>query len=250
MPNLDRVTLRALVSEGAPALDEALMAHSNLPGPRGNLELAALFAQEADLDTCLRLAGVDATQAPANTPGEYLAFCGVAGLGRHVLAGRRDLLDDLHRHAGDPRWRTREAVAIALQTIGDGDPALLRATATEWAAGSRLEPRAAVAAVAEPRLLRGLDSARAALAALEAVTATLPAALDRKSTEFGVLRKALGYAWSVVIVAIPVEGKAAFERWAAVDDADVRWVVRENLKKNRLVRMDSGWVEATQVRLG
>jgi hypothetical protein len=53
-----------------------------------------------------------------------------------------------------------------------------------------------------------------------------------------VLRQALGYCWSVAIAASPDEGFRLFERWATIEDADVRWVVRENLKKKRLARAD------------
>ena len=30
----------------------------------------------------------------------------------------------------------------------------------------------------------------------------------------------------------------AFQRWAALDDPDIRWIVAENLKKNRLRRLN------------
>jgi len=32
------------------------------------------------------------------------------------------------------------------------------------------------------------------------------------------------------------------ERWFASDDKDVIWIMKENLKKERLTRMDSAWV--------
>ncbi len=56
--------------------------------------------------------------------------------------------------------------------------------------------------------------------------------------------EALGYAWSVVVVAKPVEGQARFAGWAQQDDANIRWIVRENLKKTRLQKMDAEWVAA------
>jgi hypothetical protein len=59
---------------------------------------------------------------------------------------------------------------------------------------------------------------------------------------FRVLRQALGYCWSVAVVAFPEKGKKMMERWFASEDRDVRWIMRENLKKNRLVRMDAKWV--------
>jgi hypothetical protein len=40
------------------------------------------------------------------------------------------------------------------------------------------------------------------------------------------------------------------ERWFASDDKDVLWVMKENLKKKRLARMDAEWVAASKRRLG
>jgi hypothetical protein len=53
-----------------------------------------------------------------------------------------------------------------------------------------------------------------------------------------VLRQGLGYCWSVAVAALPDEGFPRMERLASLDDPDVRWVVRENLKKARLARAD------------
>jgi hypothetical protein len=40
------------------------------------------------------------------------------------------------------------------------------------------------------------------------------------------------------------------ERAAQSDDRDLRWIARENLRKRRLERLDSGWVTALRSRLG
>ena len=31
------------------------------------------------------------------------------------------------------------------------------------------------------------------------------------------------------------------EHWLVSPDPDIRWIMRENLKKNRLVQMDAAW---------
>ena len=80
------------------------------------------------------------------------------------------------------------------------------------------------------------------------MTAGLPAIDDRRNDGFRTLRQALGYAWSVAIVALPVEGKPLFEHVLSSDDPDLRWVARENLRKKRLERMDSDWVDDARVR--
>jgi hypothetical protein len=59
-------------------------------------------------------------------------------------------------------------------------------------------------------------------------------ATDRREEPFRVLRQALGYCWSVAVAALPDEGMRRLERWVGSEDPDVRWIVRENLKKRRL----------------
>jgi hypothetical protein len=47
----------------------------------------------------------------------------------------------------------------------------------------------------------------------------------------------------VVVVADPERGKPRMEYWAGSADPDVRWLIKENLKKARLLRLDRRWVE-------
>jgi hypothetical protein len=56
----------------------------------------------------------------------------------------------------------------------------------------------------------------------------------RASDPVRVLRQALGYSVSVVVAAAPDAGFPLMQAWAAWGDPDVRWVIRENLKKKRL----------------
>jgi hypothetical protein len=66
-----------------------LLAHSNLPGPRGNLELAAAAADVGTEAQFRHWAALGPDIAPENTPECFLAFCGVVGLGA-LLARRGD----------------------------------------------------------------------------------------------------------------------------------------------------------------
>lgn len=223
--------------------DAYLLQESGLPGPRGNLELAQVVAAEGNLALFERYIAYTAADAPTNSPYEFLAFCGVVGLGRLLAEGATDHLQTLRRCASDPRWRIREAVAIALQRWGDVDMEGLLAAMREWAQGSPLEQRAAAAALCEPRLLAQAQAARAVLEILDQITASLEQAGERRSEDFLTLRKGLGYCWSVAIVALPAEGKALMEQWLVKSDKDVRWIMKENLKKARLARLDAEWVE-------
>jgi hypothetical protein len=235
-------TYRAAL-RGLPDWDAYLLAESGLPGPRGNIELAQAVADEGDLARFERYAAISAETAPVNTPGEFLAFCGVVGLGRCAAEGRLDLLPALRRHASDPRWRLREGVAMALQRLGDADMDRLVAEMQSWSAGSPLEQRAAAAALCEPRLLKESRHASATLHILDAITASILPRSERKSDDFVALRKGLGYCWSVAAAALFAEGRPLLEKWLVEPDRDVRWIMRENLKKNRLVRIDAEWVQ-------
>ncbi len=82
------------------------------------------------------------------------------------------------------------------------------------------------------------------LECLDAITQTVASAdaSERRADDFRVLRQALAYGWSVAVVACPEDGKPLFERWLASPDRDVQWILRENLKKARLKRLDPDWV--------
>jgi hypothetical protein len=219
-----------------------LLRESGLPGPRGNLELAHAVAEEGNAALFEHFRSFDAERAPTNSPYEFLAFCGVLGLGKLLAQGQRAALEELRVYASDPRWRVREAVAQALQTYGDADMGGLVGTMEAWSRGNLLEQRAAAAALCEPRLLVEPAQVEQVLGILDRITASLLEVEDRKSAAFQALRKGLGYCWSVAVAAHPEAGKPLMEKWLASDDKDVRWIMKENLKKNRLVRMDAGWV--------
>jgi hypothetical protein len=209
-----------------------LTEHSGLPGPRGNIELAKAIAEEADP------ASLDGFIA---TGDEYLVFCGVVGLGRLLAEGTDGNLEQrLRVHATDDRWRVREAVAMALQRLGDSDVQRMLDIITDWAGDTDpLVQRAAVAGVCEPRLLRTSEAAGTAIQACDRVTRSLAARPPEERREPGVraLRQGLGYCWSVAVAADATRGLPRFRALSACPDPDVAWVVRENRKKSRLARL-------------
>ena len=229
--------------------DEYLLAHSGLPGPRGNIELAQVVADEGSLENFEHYLSFTPERAPVNSPEEFLAFCGAVGLGRLLAEGHTQYLARLRELASNPRWRMREGVAMALQRWGDVDmPALLDAM-PDWSRGSWLEQRAAAAALCEPRLLKRAEDARRVLALLDWITAAIESAQDRKNEDFKVLRQGMAYCWSVAVAALPAEGMQCMDLWLASIDKDVRWILQENFKKNRLIRMNPSWVAECQKRL-
>jgi hypothetical protein len=226
--------------------DVFLMKESGLPGPRANLELVQAVADVGDEALFARYITID---GETNTPQVFLAVCGVVGLGRLVVQGKRKYMKTLRAFASDSRWRIREAVAIALQRVGDADINALLDEMDKWSEGNLLEERAAIAALCEPRLLSNAKNTKRVLKILDDVTSSIAQEKNRKTEEFQVLRKGLAYCWSVAVVALPNDGKKKLEKWFACDDRDIRWIMRENLKKDRLRRMDATWVEKWQARL-
>ncbi len=158
--------LHALVDEGD--WTAYLLENSGLPGPRTNLELMQAYVELGSEKDFIPLLDHTPEVAPENTPEEFLAFCGTAGL---------------------------------------------------------------------------------ALQLLDQITQLLSGVENRKLDDFKVLRKGLGYCWSVAVAANPEFGKPAFEKLLELNDKDVKWIIRENLKKNRLVKMDAAWGHALSARL-
>jgi hypothetical protein len=254
--------LRAhLIDPDISALEDYLIDHSDLPGRRANLELVAAFADEIGAlctapDVSLNHSYVAMEwllwemlnrYPPAifggdpDSPLQMPQLCGAVAFGewaamfQHIEAGVATLM-----HLADSSlWRIREGVAMGVQ----------RMLAAQWDSTIRrlrrrvldappYEMRAIVAGIAEPDLLR--EPARA-LTALdlhyEALTylRRLPADL-RPTDAVRTFRQALGYSISVVVAAAPEAGFALMRAWAAWDDPDVTWALRENLKKKRLAK--------------
>ncbi len=229
--------------------DHFLLDESRLPGPRANLELAEAVAEEGDIDRFRRYLTYGADEAPYGSALEFLPVCGVLGLGRILSEGSLELLEEIRICASDSRWRVREGVAMALQRFGDKSMARLLEEMEQWSHGNLLERRATAAALCEPRLLKNSEDALRVLMILDRMTEDILLEDRRKADEFIVLRKALGYCWSVAVVAAPEAGKSLMEKWFANQDKDIKCIMKENLKKNRLQKLDMEWKKQWQSEL-
>jgi len=223
--------------------EEYLLRESRLPGRRANIELAQAVAEEGDAEWFDHLLSFDATLAPVNTPSEFLAFCGALGQGKLLEEGDLDALRTLRVCAADPRWRMREAVAMALSRYGRADMEALLVEMADWAVGNLLERRAAAAGPCHPELLVEADKAERVIELLDQITRSLLEEPDRRSDVYKTLCKALGYCWSVTVAAQPEIGKPFMEGWMSSEDRDVRRIMKQNLKKKRLNQADSNWTE-------
>jgi hypothetical protein len=250
------------------ALEKYLTEHSALPSPRGNLELIHAFADAIGemialpdppvehIETLLDdWAALSLEAAPVNDPREILPAAAVVAYGQ-TASSRPDRWDaemeKLREAASSPRWRTREMVAAALQRMlaADWERTYNELTCCWLGDDDPLVIRAAVAAVAEPALLTdGLRGMNALSAQAQAIgwLVRLPAA-RRREESVRTLRQALGYAVSVTVVPVPEAGFDLLAKLAASTDTDLRWILRENLKKTRL-KPWADKVEALQASL-
>lgn len=202
--------------------------HSGLPGPRANLELAAALATRADDALVIEL---------SNSEDEYRAMCGAVALG--LRAAEPGAAARARQLASDGRWRVRMGVELGLLLLGDASPASLLAVVLDWVADpDPLVKRAAGAAICEPRLLRAAEHAAVALEVCRQATGAIAAMPPerRREPSVRVLRRALGYCWSVAVAADPVSGLAAFGKLDA-SDPDLAWIVKENRGKKRLAAL-------------
>ena len=236
-----------------------IISNSNLPSPRANLELAAAFSElvegysregEAKFwELVIKMTAVSADEAPVNAPEEFISFCGAVGVGSIASASPQlfePALATLRGLAQDARWRMREAVAMGLQRLLARRGRDTLKELERWvASGDSLEMRAVAAAVADPAALRREETALSALQLHRDIMSQVLSTGERKSEAFRILRKALGYTLSVVVTAVAQDGFEYMAQLIGTQDSDVLWIVKQNLKKNRLVKNFPEAVEAT-----
>jgi hypothetical protein len=241
---------RALDGEGSGELDEFLVANSSLPGPTENLELAQNLAGEMVRhvdDKGVRLWGLvtawadlDAGQARAARPREFLPFCAALCIGALGAASEMwwlSAVDRLRDLSSDPRARVRKGVVLGVRRLLLAD---FLATAEElvaWVESGRLFTMQVVAeAISDPRLLTDETNAVAALALHRALidTYVLLPLTYRGHPDCRPLRKTLAYSLSIAVAAQPQEGFKTVQRWAARADPDLNWILIQNLTEPRL----------------
>jgi hypothetical protein len=249
-PNLTSFLDEFLKTGNKDKIAKFLVSNSNLPSPRGNLELATAFAEVVEAyppkdlenlwDLCLELTEISADEAPTNNPKEFLTFCGTCAVGaiasvspaffEKAVALLRELADD-------PRWRIREAVAMGIQKLLTKQSKNTLKTLENWITDNEwLAMRAVATGVAEPPLLKDGETARRALDLHKKIFDRILSSKERKSDAFKAMRKGLGYTLSVVVCAVPKEGFALMQQLVDLQDADILWIIKQNLKKNRLTK--------------
>ena len=249
---------RALANNPRP-LEFYLRDHSRLPGSRANLELAndvshllaaAISRNIESVRTLLDyFVNDDRKMVASNTPSEFIVLCGIISFGTCAAAHpvwREETYTLLSQYASCSFWRVREGVAVAYQRLltADAQDTIPRLMSLAIG-GNYLQQRAVIAAIAETALLYSPEMFAAALKLQRIVLERLHGtpAIDRKSENFRVLRRTLGYTLSVITAAAPEQGFALMRECAAWNDSDIAWILRENLKKKRLAK----FVQDTEV---
>ncbi len=218
-------------------IEKFIIKNSNLPGPRGNLELAFAFAEiYDDLDVLLEWAKITEDQADVNNPKSFLAFCSAVCLGK-LYTKKKDqkIITILKKLANDGRWRMREAVAFGFQLIGEHDFKELKTIFSDWIKESdNLEKRAILVSLAHPPFLND-DNAKFCFKITDIVLKQIVLKQMERETDFDVLRKGLEFTISIFAAANPELGFSFIKKWIGKNKAIDR-IMKQNLKKNRLIR--------------
>lgn len=220
---------------------EDLLNNSGLPGPRGNLSLLYKFAYDSspeEISECFKYENGNTS----NSPQEFVVMCGVVAYCVSNKANIRSTLNDIRKYASHSSWRVRESVAIGFQEMAVVDFDRVIDELQKWLHGNEFEKRAVVATLCEPKLLSNYSNISGVFDILRPITLGFNEIMGKLSDAQESLRKALGYGLSVVIVQSPNEGKLFFEMLTEENNKHIHWILKSNLKKKRLSKMDEGWV--------
>ncbi|MNW35685.1 hypothetical protein D3C74_126850 [compost metagenome] len=240
-------------------LEMLLMNESNLPGPRGNLEVAAFFADQYQStvvtdkmwELLLRWVKYDERQAGTNDPRVFLPFCAIQAMGAlyiYANEARRELITiEIVKAMNDTRWRIREGAAMSLQRIGEKQFVVIQNLFERmYDNASLLEKRAFVAAMAHPPLLKQESNTRFSINLSERILDDIVSDDTLgKSEDYRVLSKGLEYALSVFVEKLPVEGFALLNKYSDKGDKRINKIIKSNLGKSRIAKKYSDEVEHT-----
>jgi hypothetical protein len=226
--------------KSATTLIRYLEDNSSLPGRRANLELAKAFTNvveelstnhHASLTELINgFCSINSIDAPTNTSKEFIPFCGTWALG---IVGCKD--EQNFKHS-----------MVMLNRMAKDSSQIL----DEWIKmESWLVYRAIAAGLASPSTLQDRTIAIKALDLHKKVLETILSNPNNRNEDFKILRKGLAYTLSVIIVEVPDEGFTYLKSLTKTQDKDIRWIIKENMKKNRLVKAYKAEVQQVQALL-
>jgi hypothetical protein len=210
---------------------------SRLPGPAVNLSLLKQFINEATAEQTALCLEAWSKNPDVNAPATFVAMCGIAASGDSEI---------FRKAANSDNWRVREAAVLGLQALGLKDLDSIYSIFESWEHANLLEKRCIAATLCEPDLIKTTERAEQLLGILNEYMELIELAKNVKNEDYKAFKKAMGYCISVVITVNPEKGKDFFEEWMRSPSLEIRWVLSENLKRDRLRKVDSKWVD-TQI---
>lgn len=227
--------------------------HSGLPGPRGNITLAAEASRliAADWGAEGRFLR-ELVEDWASSGDEYLMFTAHMALGYILVVSPAEepwALPILYGGNFSGLWRAREGVTFALEELLDGRRGFAIALIDEWCAdGNPIVVRNALVALAHPKQLRESTEQLESLKKYNQIGMELVAGSE-KTPHLEMLAKSLGFTLSVAAEAD--EGYLdRLEEWINAGVKPWRGIVKENLGKARIAGKYPGRVAALRALLG
>jgi len=232
---LTKAVAEAVSSVNPHPLYAFLCRTSYLPGPRANLELARIFADMCTMHgskgekLATKMASLDADEAPGGTDLEFLPVCGVLAIAACATVherSRRDMLDVLHDRADDLRFRVRDAVVEALGKIGGVGGDTLALDVAPWMDGY-FHAAAVLRALANENWLPELHDVGIVTMRLDEAF-TLARNAPRAAARYPgrkALIEALSVSPGLIAGRFGVPIFELLEKWAAVDDPELREII-------------------------
>jgi hypothetical protein len=227
--------------------------HSGLPGPRGNITLAAeasrLIAEGWGAERRFLHALVEGW---ASSGDEYLMFTAHTALGYVLAVSPAEepwAVPILYGGNFSKLWRAREGVTFALEALLDKRRGFALALIDKWCTvGDPIVIRNAIVALAHPSQLSKSSEQLDALKKYNRVGMELVAG-SSKAPDLDMLAKSLGFTLSVAAEAD--EGYLdQFGEWLGAGVKPWKSIVKENLSKARIVKKYPGRVAALRALLG
>ncbi len=165
-------------------------------------------------------------------------MCGIAARIHQDAKKCQKVAVDLRPFANHESWRVREGICFGFQKSKAHLSADQMKRNLEYLKnGSPLEVRTYIATLSEPALLNGYIDSNELLDEMIQITIDAFSSNDKLSDDLKVLRKALGYYFSVALCGEGAD-KSKFERLCEhAESKHIRWIIQEKLNKKRLENM-------------
>lgn len=240
---------RYLQPENFRPISKYLEENSGLPGPRGNLELAFTFGdfcreyaekyRKEVWDMCLQFSESEILDLK-DDPSVFTPFCGILGLGAAgSLSGQRcrKAFKQLRPLSSHSNWRIREAVPKAINSMLFTQTDVVLDEIRGWIGEDNWLPMRSVAAgMIESGKIADETLARQALELHHEILIKVHENFRQKDDAFTALRKGLAFTLSVAVMSLPGPGFELMRSLLKLGDSNIEWIIRENLKKSRLLK--------------